>query len=189
MSDEQQDTQAEDLVDESGVDPASNSVYELAYHIVPSLGDDDRATRVDAIRKLVEDAGGVILNDVYPEHMDLEYTMTKPIAGKLQRFDTAFFGWINFELTKDAIATIKDACDKDDTLIRFLITTTTKELAMTQTRPSFKKELEAPVVPATSIPAEAPTVAGVPEEEASEEMSEEEVDKAIDDLVEEPANA
>jgi len=168
------------------------TVYELAYHLVPTLGEDDRAARVDALRKTIEDAGGLILNEAYPEHLELEYTMTKQIAGKLKRFDSVYFGWIYFELPADTVAEIKQVCDKDDTLVRFMIVTTTKELALTQTRPALKKEsTESVAAPQPPVVAEevAPAPASEDSDEPKEEMSEEEVDKAIDELVDEPVQA
>ena len=182
MSDEQvitTDEAVEASADASGSE--ETSIYELAYHLVPTISEEDRASHVLKLRQAIEKAGGTIINDIAPEHMELAYTMTKQIAGKLQKYASAYFGWLYFELSADKTALIKETCDKDDTVLRYLILKTTKELAQSQNRPSLKA---APEIVTSSEPVEPkPEATDVGEEIASEE----EVDKAIDELVEEPA--
>ena len=181
MSDEQVITTDEAVEASAEIsDAKETSVYELAYHLIPTLSEEDRAARVAAIRKSIEKAGGTIINDIAPEHMELSYTMTKQIAGKLPKYASAHFGWLYFELSADQITSIKEVCDKDDGILRYLILKTTKELAELQTRPALKA---APEIVTSSEPVESkPEATDVGEEIASEE----EVDKAIDELVDEP---
>ena len=155
--------------------------YELAYHLVPTLGGDDLAARVDVLRKLIEDRGGVIFNEVYPESFELAYTMTKRIQGKIERFATSNLGWINFEATADGIEEMQQIIQKDESVLRFLLVTTDREAAMQFTTPLAKREdtptivTETPEKPVEEVKKEV--------KEEKEEISEEEVDEAIEKLV------
>ena len=161
------------MTESQGPDIDVKGVYELAYHLVPSLDEAGRAGVVDELRKLIEENGGVILNEVYPEHLNLTYTMSKMIQGKYERFNTAFFGWINFELDRDQIEKIHNACKYHDSILRFLSVTTSKEVALSQHRYSFgSKDTE--VAEADSKDEN---------DDTNQEVDEEEVDEAIDKLV------
>jgi len=172
-----EETQApeEQKTPETAVISDEKKVYELAYHLSSVLDDEKRAGAVDATRKSIEDRGGMIINDVYPELLDLAYTMERSVNAKMQKFDTAYFGWINFEMDIDKVEDVLADTRKNETIIRHLLTITTKELAM-QPRPMFKTH------------AEPSTEAHVPEKpvekvEEKKPMNEGEVDKAIDELV------
>lgn len=95
--------------------------YELAYHLVPSLSEDDLALRVTALQKAVEAAGGVPLAESYPQALTLAYRMKRLRGGRWDKYDTSFFGWMRFEAPASGIAGLETALREDDTLIRHLL--------------------------------------------------------------------
>ena len=155
-------------------------LYELAYHLVPTLDEEGRAAQVDALRKLIEEKGGSLVHEVYPEHFELAYTMERHIAGAIQRFDTSYLGWMNFTIEATEIPEIHDVCEKNESLIRFLLTKTEKEMVGRDVRPVNRKDPEA--TPGTPVAAKPAEKTDTPEKK-DEKMSEEEVDKAIEELV------
>jgi ribosomal protein S6 len=152
-------------------------VYEIGYHLVPTLDERARGDAVDALRKAVEDRGGLILNEVYPELIDLSYEMTHDMLGKRHRFETAYFGWMFVELSGGEIPEIERYLQASEQILRALAVQTTREHALASTSYSFNKE------GSFTLHTEEEEEVEDREEEDKGELSEEEVDKAIDDLV------
>ncbi|MEX0916938.1 MAG: 30S ribosomal protein S6 [Candidatus Paceibacterota bacterium] len=140
-------------------------VYEFAFHILPTVSEDDLGTKATEIRNLIEEKGGDVLFEDAPKHRELTYTMVKDIAGKKQRFSTAYFGWFVFELPRGVVTQIKEACDENPSILRFLIAKTTKEDALPK------------------LASSAPIKRMVADEKKGEKVSEEELDKSINELV------
>lgn len=95
--------------------------YELGYHLVPSLGEDDLALRVEELMKAVTAVGGAILSEGAPTAFTLAYTMKRLRGGRWEKYDTSFFGWMRFTAPAGALPELKAGLDLDATLIRHLI--------------------------------------------------------------------
>jgi ribosomal protein S6 len=95
--------------------------YELGYHLVPSLGEEDLALRVGELKKAVETAKGKIISEGYPFSFVLSYTMKKLRGGKWDKYDSSFFGWVRFEAPRDTIVAFREALDHNEYLIRYLL--------------------------------------------------------------------
>jgi ribosomal protein S6 len=188
---------AEDIIKEEiaqdGADEAETQVYELGFHIVPSVEEGDVASEVDTIKALVEKNGGVFISEESPKLIDLAYTIIKAIEGKKERFDTAYFGWIKFEMKTDSIGVVKEEIDLNKNVLRYLIIKTVKESTLTPKTAVFAKEdvsrkpapktntassekVEEDVKKADEV--EKPVV-----KEKKEPVSEEDLDKTIEELV------
>jgi ribosomal protein S6 len=150
-------------------DKADRLVYEIGYHLVPTLSEEDVALRVGDIQKLVSGHDGGIVAEEFPQMMDLAYTMRKMIAGRWEKYDQAYFGWIKFDTTPHEALAIEEEIRAFDFVLRHILVKTVRESTIQE------------VVVAKKEPA-APS-AGKKEDEKP--ISEEEVDKAIDSLVKE----
>ena len=106
---------------ETHEDKGEMQLYELGYHLVPSLGEDDLALRVGDLQKKITSLGGKIHSEGAPQSFTLAYTMSKLRGGKWDRYDTTLFGWTRFEATGDVIPPLKEELDHKDEMVRYLL--------------------------------------------------------------------
>jgi len=145
-------------------------VYELGYHLVPSLSEEDLALRVGELRKMIEEKGAPVFAEGDPELISLAYEITKHVAGSNQRFSDAHFGWMKFEVMPEELSGITDALDLDQAVIRHLLVKSDRDQAVPFTR------LSASV--SEKVIEHKPDTAG-----DTGEVSEEEFEKAVEELV------
>jgi ribosomal protein S6 len=150
--------------------------YELGYHLVPSLGEDDLALRVTDLQKAIADLGGSILSEGEPQTYSLSYTMHKMRGGKWDRYDTSFFGWIRFELQAGKLAELTDMLEHNEHLIRHLLIKLNPIALMPE--PERK-----PYVPQGEVVTEPKQLEKKQDKEEKGEVSEEELDKQIEQLI------
>lgn len=165
----------ENTVQATGTDPEERAVYEIAFHVVPVLDEEARAGVVEALRNSVESRGGTVLGEHNPQLLDLAYPMDRQIQGKRQTFHTAYFGWLFADLEKAKLEEVNQELMHLESIIRFLVVKTTKEIALEPTSFSFSKR------GTHSIVEEAEEEKSEPEDKG--EVIEEELDEAIDNLV------
>ena len=150
---------------------AAPQVYEAGYHIVPTVAEDDLGVRVTMIRDAIETAGGRMIADEYPKHMDLAYPMVKIAANKRAIYHSAYFGWMKFEVEPKGILAIEKALKHNEFVIRFILVKTVRENTMVPKKVLQQKRGEEVLrTPAKAV-------------EEKPAMSEEELDKTIEDLV------
>ncbi len=108
----------------------NNNVYELGFHLVSSLAEEQIEGEFSKIKKLLEKHSASFVSEDFPKLRALAYTMIKKGQGKNVRHDKAYFGWVKFEIATSEIAAIKEALDLNESILRYLITTTVKENTM-----------------------------------------------------------
>lgn len=159
-----------DVTADDMLDIREPRVYEIGYILVPHIAEEEIDTKVDAVRKMVTDNGGLPISEGRPELTDLAYTMRVVIDNTWQSFDKGYFGWIKFDVSPEKIADIKALLDNNKELIRFLLVKTIREDVMARPRFNAKSKSETPS-------SEEET------EKSQEPIDEETLDKQIDDLV------
>ena len=157
-------------------EPGEQVIYELGYHLLPALSPDDITAEVKDIKSTIEKFEGVFLSEDHPKSLRLAYTIAKKSGSKYVKFDTAFFGWIKFEMTPERIVVFKEAVDKKDTILRFIVVKATREYIPMQPR---SKIYTKPRVEVISSPKITPPVKPV----THTAISDEELDKTIEELV------
>jgi ribosomal protein S6 len=135
-------------------------VYEIGFHLIPLVQEDEVATYVSSIKSILDKAGAEVISEEYPELIELAYTISKRVRGSKENFDTAYFGWIKFEATPESIEEIDEAVRGVEEVLRFIIVKTLREDTI------IKKATETEE-----------------EEEGEESSSDDDMDKAIDELV------
>ena len=153
-----------------------SKVYEVGFHLLPTIAESSVAEEVSKIKSVVEKNSGVFVSEGIPQMTNLAYTITKAISGKNQKFDSAYFGWVKFELNADSISEIKKAMDEVESVLRYLIIKTTKEDTITTKPGKFEFDSEKEK---TETVKETKEVKEVKENEESKE----DLDDTIDDLV------
>lgn len=155
---------------ETHEDKETIETYELGYHLVPSLGEEDLALRVSELMQAITDGGGSIIAEGAPEPFTLAYMMKVLRGGTYDKYTTSFFGWIRFSAPRASIEALTAKLDANENLIRHLL---------------FKLEAAAfAAVPVRAPHDAAPAKALVKKQQIEEkgEVSEEELDKQIEQL-------
>ncbi len=152
-------------------------LYELGYHLVPSLGDDALALRVTDIQKAILAQGGTVISEGEPQAFSLAYTMRKMRAGRWDSYDSSFFGWVRFEAPSEGVVALKEFLDRNEFIVRYLIIKL-DPIALTPepVREPRKESTEVVVEPKALTPKQ-------DVEEGEGEVSEEELDKQIEQLI------
>lgn len=102
-------------------------VYELGYLLVPTLGEEEAPAVYGNIKETISELGGQFIMDDMPKMIQLAYTMDRVIQNVRHKFDTAYFGWIKFEMSPEAVLEFKKKLDLDTNVLRMLITRTVRE--------------------------------------------------------------
>jgi ribosomal protein S6 len=151
--------------------------YELGFHIVPIVPESDVSREIEAVRSLIESHGGSVSTEDFPALIDLAYPMRKNIARKWHVFQTAYFGWLRFDISPEGAHALKTELESVDHVLRFILMKIDKDAPVVSYVP--------PNTTKSSIPddeAEKPVV----DEPVSEEkvtMTTEQMDAEIEKLV------
>ncbi len=102
-------------------------VYELGYHLVPTLSESTLADAVAKVKGVLTANDAAVIAEESPRLLTLAYRFEKHIAGKIEKFTTAHFGWVKFEASPDALHVVKKALDTDASVLRYLLVRTVRE--------------------------------------------------------------
>jgi len=147
-------------------------VYELGYLLVPTLGEEEAPSVYGNIKELISNLGGQFIMDDMPKLIPLAYTMDKIIQNVRHKFDSAYFGWVKFDMQGDKVEELKKKLDLDTNLVRFLITKTVRENTVAGKRFGDRTFIK-----------KRPTTVRKEGEEVVE-INKEEIDKEIDAMIE-----
>lgn len=145
-------------------------VYEVGFHIIPTIAENDLGVEVTRVRDIIEAAGGRMIADEYPKHIDLAYPMVKITSNKRAIHHSAYFGWMKFEVEPKSVRAIEAALKGNESVIRFILVKTVRENTMVPKKVLREKRQE--------------SVERAPEKVVEKPLlTEEELDKTIEDLV------
>lgn len=154
-------------------DEAAIRIYEVGYHILPIISEENLPAEVGNIKGMIEGHGAMFISEEFPKLRPLAYALSKSVEGKRQDFDQAYFGWVKFEIDPEKALEIKKALDANKSVLRHIFIETVRESTMSFIRTApYRKDEDRPE--------------GEPE--VKEELTaedEEKVNQAIDDLVKE----
>lgn len=151
-------------------------VYELAFHLLPTLGEDEVSKEIDSLKAYLSKNSATIVGEEAPKQMNLAYTMIKKQEGKNAKFDTSSFATIKFTAPAEVTVTLEEELRANKNVLRFLIIKTVAEYQ--------------PIVQRSAVQAadEEPKLIRKPEvveEKSDKPVSEAELDKTIKELVSE----
>lgn len=146
-------------------------VYEVGFHLVPTIGEDGIAPAVEKLRKALGDAE--IIAEGFPAKISFSYVIERATQGKREKFSEAYFGWIKFAAPSETVAVLEEALNTPEVLRHLIIHTVREDIANRPARAVFTSDrLEGKTL---EKPTTAPEKAG--------EVSEEELNKSIEALV------
>jgi len=108
-------------------DESSN--YELAFHILPTVAEEEVKGVQDALKEMITNAGGMIDAEEAAARYDLAYDIEKEVEGKRSAFDTSYFGWIRFTGTPDILPELHVELNVRPDILRYIIVKLTREEA------------------------------------------------------------
>ena len=153
--------------------PVKNTtpVYEVSFHIIPTVGEDGVPAVLEKVRILLGDAE--IISQTFPTKMTLAYRVERAQAGAREKYTESYFGHIKFAMQRDGITAFTATMRTMDPILRFLIIETVREdIATAPRRAVFTSDrLEGKIL-------EKP----VAEPEKAAEVSDAELDKSIEAL-------
>ncbi|MFZ2555965.1 MAG: 30S ribosomal protein S6 [Minisyncoccia bacterium] len=102
-------------------------IYEVGYHIVPTVKDEDVEKVVGTIRSSIEKEGGSFIAEGSPSLVKLAYSIELRESEKYTAYDRAHFGWIKFEGTPELAKILADSLEKNVHLMRSVVFKTVRE--------------------------------------------------------------
>lgn len=109
------------------IEKSEPKVYELGFHLVPTIAEDAVEKEFDAVKAMVSKVGGEFISEGKPELINLTYSMSKVVKAIKSNYSKAYFAWVKFEVTADQVDAIKKDLDASATVLRYLLVSTVKE--------------------------------------------------------------
>jgi len=148
-------------------------VYEVGFHVVPTVEEGNVGAVLEAIRTEITKGNAEIITEQFPQKIALAYTIERAVAGKREKFSSAYFGSIKFAIEREHIPALEAMLRSTTNILRYLLAETVREEATVSRRAVFaSNRLEGETI---KKPTSAP--------ETPKEVSEEELQKSIDALV------
>jgi ribosomal protein S6 len=157
----------------SGAEESGARIYEVGYHIIPTVKEESIESVVASVRALIENGQGSFIAEGAPVLMKLSYAMTAREGDKNVEYDRGYFGWIKFEAPVEITETLNEALKADRNILRFILFRTVRE----ETRARMKIPTLRDVRRTDTIKAPARHV-----EDTTIVVSEVDLDKAIETL-------
>ncbi len=102
-------------------------VYELGIHLLPTLSDADVKVEFSKIKSNIEKLEGEIISESEPNMFKLAYEIPKTIKAQKKWYETAYFGWVKFELDASKLAMFEKFVKELDNTLRYIVVKTVKE--------------------------------------------------------------
>ncbi len=154
-------------------DAAATRIYEVGYHVLPTVAEENVEKIVGEIRGIIESAGGSFISEGAPVLTKLAYDMDSREGDKWQNHDRGYFGWIKFEAVVGTALTLVDALKAHKGILRHIVFRTVRE--------ETRARLKAPTLREVKRTDTIKTTAKRPDEESAP-VSEEDLDKALSDI-------
>lgn len=127
---------------------AEANSYELAFHVLPTVVEGEVATIFQSLKDAITKHGGELGPEEAPARVDLAYEIVKYLEGRNRKFSSAYFGWVRFTATPDAVAHIDAAARETKDLLRYMVIKLTK---VEEANPFYYHEALAAEAKATTI--------------------------------------
>jgi len=144
-------------------------VYEVGFHLMPSIAEEEVSAVAEKIHKLLGDAE--IISQGAPQKISLAYTIERADHGTREKFSSAYFGWVKCAMGREEAHALAARLRSERQVIRFLIIETSREEEQRSARAVFSSDR-----------LEGQTLEKRTEAEKGGAVSDEELDKSIEAL-------
>lgn len=162
-----------EVIEHDAADVAVSRIYEVGYHIVSSVKEEDLDAIVSTMRNVIEKAGGSFIAEGAPVLMKLAYGMEAREGDRNIEYDKAYFGWIKFEANLGVAEALEEVLKRDNTILRHIVFRTVREETRARIKAPALREVKR--TDTIKAPARRP-------EESAAPVSEEDLNKALDTL-------
>lgn len=142
----------------------------MGFHFIPKVAEGAVPAEVEKIKTILSNHGASVIAEETPRMIQLSYPMSRAEAGKRDRYNQAWFGWVKFEVNPSEVKEIEGEVSRTLTVLRSIVISTVRE----STR-SAKIILERSVSETARKPEKAPVEA--------KKLSEAEIETAVESLV------
>ncbi len=105
-------------------------VYELAFHLLPTIAEADVPVRFSELKSTIEKQGGTFISEDAPKLIKLAYKIAKTIKAEKKHYNDAYFGWVKFTIDPEKLELIEKDLKLYDPMLRYLIIKTVEENTM-----------------------------------------------------------
>lgn len=156
--------------------------YEFAFHVLPTIAEGEVESVFDEIKAHITKVGE-ITNEEAPERIDLAYSVVKHLEGKNRKFASAYFGWVRFKLSPEALGNLMEELSTIPSVLRHLLIKLTKH---EETRPFRFHENRKSVKMVEVVNEEAAVMTDAPtKDEESADVSDKALDESLDKITHE----
>ncbi|MBI4088287.1 30S ribosomal protein S6 [Candidatus Kaiserbacteria bacterium] len=162
-----------DIVNDAEGGASASRVYEIGYHVVPTVKEEDLEKTIGTIRAQIEKAGGNFIAEGAPSLTRLSYGIEGKEGDKRVEYDRAYFGWIKFEAAVERVHALDEGLKANPEVARFIVFRTVREDTRAKMKAPTLREIK-----------RTDTIKSTPRrtEEASGPVSEEDLEKALQDI-------
>lgn len=114
-------------------------VYELGFHFVPTLSEDEVVVQFSHLKSLIEKKGGTFISEEVPQMINLAYEITKTVKAQKKRYTSAYFGWVKFDIDPSELAGIEKDVKAFEPILRYILITTVRENTLVVEKEAIKK--------------------------------------------------
>jgi ribosomal protein S6 len=107
-------------------------VYELGFHFVPTLSEDDVTVKFSELKSFVEKLGGEFISEDSPKPISLAYDISKTVKAVKKWYKNAYFGWVKFTLAPEDIETLEKQVKEFEPVLRYLLISTVRESTLAE---------------------------------------------------------
>ena len=104
-----------------------NRVYELGFHFVSTMVEDEVAVQFSHLKSLIEKRGGQFIAEEMPKFKNLAYPISKKIKADTKNYLASYFGWVKFEINPEEIIPLEKEIKAFAPILRFLLIKTVRE--------------------------------------------------------------
>lgn len=151
-----------------------NRIYELGFHLVPTISEADAAVQFSHLKSLIEKKDGAFISEDAPKLVALAYELTKTSKAVKHHYNNAYFGWIKFEVNPDNVADLEKELKLFEPMLRYILISTVRESTLADISPKDGKRNPKDSPDSPDAPVAAP---------AAPVIDEAQIDKSIDQLV------
>ena len=108
------------------------SIYEVGFHFVPTLSEDDVTVKFSELKSIVEKLGGEFISEDAPKPISLAYEISKTLKGQKKWYKNAYFGWIKFTLVPEDIEALEKQVKEFEPVLRYLLISPVRESTLAE---------------------------------------------------------
>jgi ribosomal protein S6 len=126
-------------------------LYELGFLLTPTIPEVEVSNKVENLKSLVVGLEGEVTKEMFPEYIDLAYTIEKTLGSKKSKYSQAYFGFIKFNIEPAKLDALKKVLDNDIEIIRYIIIKTSEANTISFKKPKMEAKRELGLVDEEAI--------------------------------------